>query len=192
MFARVADALAAPSGAQGTPRPLTPRERALLLRVFGGALDLERIEIVPAVSLNTWTPREGYLPRAIGDRIYWPSRGMFAEWMSEDGVTADGESTLIHEAAHVAQHQHGGLAYMGDSLACQLSGILRGRGRSAAYDWVQAARSGVPWQHLGAEQQARLIEEAFTSSVSYFDRSDLSEYVAHAVEEARAGRGWCG
>ena len=66
--------------------------------------------------------------------------------------------TLVHEAFHVYQAQHGGNGYIHEALEAQVGGIVDSGNRNAAYNWLPALRSGKPFDEWNPEQQAELIE----------------------------------
>jgi len=169
-------------GHERPPRALFDSERALLTTAIGeGVLDLDRVRVIFARSLDTWVPGEGHVARAIGDVIYIPSDDLHRD---EDLSRAQA-STLVHEACHVVQFQRGGSVYIGDSVRAQLACLVRGRPRGEAYDWRGPLARGAGFADLGAEAQARLVEESHAIGAG-------DEAARRALEEARAGRGWCG
>ncbi len=123
----------------GRRRALSERERAVAQAVFGGALDLERVRLHERLSGLANLSRRAFV---IEDTVHLPA-----------GVSPPPDALLIHELVHVWQWQHGGHAYMGDSVAAQLWG--------EGYDLPRALRRGDGWAQLNAEQQATLIEWAF-------------------------------
>src|SRR5207244_1002902 len=95
-------------------------------------------------------------------------------------------SVLVHELCHVWQHQHGGHAYIADSLEAQLIGD--------GYRLEKGLREGRRWGELNCEQHATLVEEAFEQAC--FDGRplvlrghDYTPQLHHALKELRAGRG---
>jgi hypothetical protein len=162
------------SGLERAPRPLDPHERTLAGRALGEALDLDRVRVVRACSLDTWVPGEGHVARTIGDVVFIPGL---------DGAFSS--RALVHELCHVAQFQRGGVAYIGDSVRAQLGAQLARQGRFAAYDWRARLEAGATWAELGAEQQAQLVEDCHAADL-------VDARAQQALAEARAGRGWFG
>ena len=82
-------------------RPLTPGERGIATRVFGGALDLDRVTL----RRGKWFP---FQPRAVtmapDGHVWFHPRG--GEWR-DDFATAGlaSRALLVHELTHVWQHQ---------------------------------------------------------------------------------------
>lgn len=184
-------------GAEAPGRPLHADERALLRAVYHDGLDLERLRIVRTDGFNTLTLGEGPVPRVLGWNVYWPNRGDYGAMMPGDRIadTPVARGILVHEAAHVAQHQHAGCTYASRSVTVQLAAMLRGAGRGGAYDWVTPALAARPWTALNPEQQAMAIEDAYLGGV--LDGAplrrrgvDLTEWIRAALAQARAGRGW--
>lgn len=155
-------------GLEAPGRTLNDSERALLIRVFGEALDLDPIRIKAGRSgVASVTNR----PFVHGHCLYLKS------WALTPPV-------LVHEAVHFWQYQHGGADYMLESLLSQAFG----RG----YDWQPDA--GRPWAELETEQQAAVIEDAFragffTTGRFVIGEVDLSAVLEGYVAELRAGRG---
>ena len=101
---------------------------------------------------------------------------------------------LIHEMAHVWQHQNGGSDYMSEALWSQEYGH--------GYDW-QASVPGTAWEDLEPEQQAELLEDAydygfFTPSDPNFGtfratidgvEVDLTDYMNDVLSKVRSGAG---
>lgn len=170
LAARAVQAAARVGGAPA--RPLTEAERALAEPVFEKSVDLFRVTVrAPARGLV------GISGRAfvIEDAIFVPA-----------GFLPLAPAVLIHELVHVWQHQHGGHGYIADSLHAQLLG--------EGYSLTRAAAEGRPWHALNCEQQATLIEEAY--SQGWFEGGamrlagrDVTAWAAAAVAELRAGRG---
>jgi hypothetical protein len=166
---------AAKRGAAAPSRRLSDFERRALTGVFGDALDLDVIELRENITgllnlsgrafviENTLLVPTGYLPLRT--------------------------STLVHEATHVWQFQHGGYAYIGDSLYAQSFG--------EGYDLARALRARRGWAALNCEQQATLIELAFEQgcfqgrpfvleAVDYSGDFEAARAALHAGEGAPA------
>jgi hypothetical protein len=99
-------------------------------------------------------------PKTLGNTIHLQSEWGGAVFQPGDTLelTENGREILIHEMGHVWQYQHGGYAYIGDSLWAQLKGALGSGSRNAAYDWRTPHNAGVPWEKWNPEQQAAAIE----------------------------------
>ena len=154
-------------------RRLTEDEQGILRRVYEDSIDLSRVVIkegrAGAFSLNR-------RPFTHGDTIYMK------------GVSPQKRvDILVHEMCHVWQHQHGGTDYMTRALWAQTIGD--------GYDWEKGVRDGKDWAALNPEQQAELIQTAF--SCGYFDApdkgfsygSDYTKYLEAALPQLRRGEG---
>ena len=155
-------------------RPLTGEERALLGRVFDGALDVERVVVREALSGLINVSRRAFV---IENVIHLP--------MPPHTAPAH---LLVHEATHVWQFQHGGHAYIADSVVAQTVGD--------GYQLEKGLLQGQRWPELNCEQQATLVEEAFRQGC--FDGRpfvvrgrDWTAAFDEARAALRAGQGAC-
>ncbi|RKG68664.1 hypothetical protein D7V80_11750 [Corallococcus sp. CA054B] len=157
-----------------TSRKLTGDELAALHKVYGDSIDYTRIEIKEG---NAGLLTVGGRPFVHGDTIYVP-----------EGWLPLTEASLVHEAAHVWQHQNGGNDYMSEALIAQWFGD--------GYNFEKALRQGKSWEEMNPEQQAKLMEEAFRQGC--FDERpapftiDGRDYTAQfeaAKKSMRAGQG---
>ncbi len=153
-------------------RPLTPGERAQLEPIFETSLDFEPVRIrEPATGLVAISQRAFVIENTLFvPRAFMPLKA----------------SVLVHEMVHVWQHQHGGHAYIADSLQAQFFGD--------GYDLSKGLREGREWSALNCEQQATLIERAFESGCFFgkplfLHGHDFTREFEAAITELRAGRG---
>lgn len=168
-----------PSPGLSPGRPLTEGERRLAHEVFGPSLDAGAVRITRDSLLAVVSAT------SVCNRINLRSdHGHFAG----DGLDlAPGmDATLVHELVHCWQYQHGGVAYMAESLRAQGLAMLLGRTRRGAYDWRAAEARGRPWHRWNPEQQAQCIEDWWQASRSGF-RVTPAQHQAIAL--VRAGRG---
>ncbi|MCP5114100.1 MAG: DUF4157 domain-containing protein [bacterium] len=122
-------------------RPLTQPERNVLSPVFGSFLDYSLMRICSSALCSP----DG-IARTVGNLIATPASGI-------------SNTTLIHESAHVWQHQNGiRYAYIPSALLSQFGAWLITGSRSAAYDWRLYHNNHVPWMAWNAEAQASYIE----------------------------------
>ncbi len=122
-------------------RPLNRREIGVLMPVYGPHLNYFSVRICQ----NSICSPDG-VARTIGNLIASP------------GAISD--STLIHEAAHVWQHQNGvPYGYIPSALSAQLASWLLTGTRSGAYNYHPMIRFRIPWRFWNAEQQAKFIED---------------------------------
>ncbi|GMU60832.1 MAG: hypothetical protein AMXMBFR34_25950 [Myxococcaceae bacterium] len=159
--------------AGSTPRrPLTEAERSILEPVFQGALDYQAM----------WF-REG-----VRGLLNVSARAFVIEntvFLPRDYLPLP-PALLVHEATHVWQFQHGGHAYIADSLHAQFLGD--------GYDLEKALIQKRAWGALNCEQQATLLEEAYAQGCfrgrPFIVRGrDYTGTFEYAVQEVRAGRG---
>ncbi|QSQ19297.1 hypothetical protein JY651_28620 [Pyxidicoccus parkwayensis] len=161
-------------GVEPVGRKLTGAELAALRSVYGDSIDYSRIRIKEGnAGLLTLSGR----PFTLGDTIYVPRKHL--------PLT---EALLVHESAHVWQHQNGGTDYMSESLAGQYLGY--------GYDFAKALREGTPWAEMNPEQQAELLEQAFRQGCFatppkpfIVNGKDYSAQLVAIREDVRAGRG---
>jgi hypothetical protein len=120
-------------------RCLTARERALLRTVFDASLELDRIVVREELSGLINLSRRAFV---IENVMHLPMPPHTAP-----------DHLLVHEATHVWQFQHGGHAYIADSVIAQTVGD--------GYQLEKGLLQGRGWAELNCEQQATLIEEAW-------------------------------
>ncbi|RKH93594.1 hypothetical protein D7Y04_40015 [Corallococcus sp. AB038B] len=155
-------------------RKLTGDELAALHKVYGDSIDYTRIEIKEG---NAGLLTIGGRPFTHGDTIYIP----------KDSLPLTPE-LLVHETAHVWQHQNGGNDYMSEALVAQLFGD--------GYNLGKALRQGKSWEEMNPEQQAEFIELAFGQGCFEeppapfkIDGRDYTQQFEAAKESLRAGQG---
>ena len=170
----VVSALQTLLGLEPPGRELTATELAILREVYGTSIDFGRIRIKEGTAGLLTLPNR---PFTHGDTIYVPR-----PWLP---ITT---RLLVHEAAHVWQHQNGGTDYMSESLFAQYLGD--------GYDYAKALRQGKQWTDLNPEQQAEVIEAAFSRNLfrdpdARFieDDTDYTDRLRPMLAEMRAGRG---
>jgi len=127
----------------GRGRSLNDAERREAREIFGNSLDLDPVRIV--------TTRLAAAPTTLGD--YIRASGSMST------------ATLIHELTHVWQYQHGGAAYISDSICHQVAAWAATGSRNAAYDLTDVVRPGKSFSEYTAEQQAMIVE-------TYYDEPD--------------------
>jgi len=152
---QLASALQTLLGLETPGRRLARWEEAELRKVFGDALDCDRVRVKER--------RLGLLGLGpafvLGNSVFLPR-----------GVTRPG--LLVHEAAHLWQFQQGGLTYISSSLYHQAFGD--------GYDLEKGLRQGKRFAELNAEQQATLVEWAYEQGC--FDRPTLGRFVVAGVD----------
>lgn len=177
-------------GAEPPSRGLTEAETAELRKVYGDSVDYSDIRI-----------KEGHLgianglaPHTIGNTIYIPEG-----WLNpnDPNYQSQRNELLVHEAAHTWQYQNGGTDYIGESLWNQAIGALTGGSRDAAYNYEQPISQGKSWAELNPEQQAHLLDEAYSRGLfdnpnAQFvtaDGTNITAYVRNAINQVRNGQG---
>jgi len=153
-------------------RPLSDRERAVLEPIYAGAVDYDAVRLCESIGGVLNVSRRAYV---IEQRIFVPP-----------GFSPLPRAVLIHEVCHVWQYQHGGHAYIADSLQAQLIG--------EGYDLARALSAGRRWPQLNCEQQATLLEEGFLQGSFggqpfVFRGVDYTPVFEDAVSALRRGEG---
>jgi hypothetical protein len=131
----------------GRGRSLDDAERRLAREVFANSLDLDAVRIVSTTLAAA--------PTTLGDYI------RTAGPMSN--------ATLIHELTHVWQFQHGGAAYISDSLCAQVGAWASTGSRNAAYDLTGVVQAGKRFSEYTAEQQATIVETYYSDPAMQAD-----------------------
>lgn len=178
------------TGLEPAGRGLTAAETATLRSVYGDSMDYSQIRIKEGnIGLNNLLA-----PHTIGNTIYLPQG-----WLDKNSPNYNQERNelLVHEAAHSWQYQNGGTDYIGASIWNQLKGVLSGGDRNAAYDFQTPIREGKSWSQLNPEQQAHLIDTAYSRGLfdnpnarfTLDDGTDVTDYVRNAIEQMRNGKG---
>ena len=178
-------------GIEPAGRELTFDEDNELQKIYRGALDLDRIRLkIGDLGLFKF----GGAAFTLTNTIYIPH-----SWLPDQG----GENycsakyrLLAHETLHVWQYQNGGLNYMSESLAHQFAGWYKTGTRGAAYDFERGIREGKTWAQLNPEQQARLIEAAYSNglfdeenAVFIWNETDYTDYAREAIRQMRLRQG---
>ncbi len=135
--------------------PLGERDRAVLRSVFADSLAVDRIRWV----INAVEPDAP--PRTVGNTLVLPPD--LDPRDEEARMAPDFLPTLVHEAAHVWQYQHGGAGYVVDAMQHQLTAYARtgDRGTAYRYELTEATR----FADLPSEPQAQLVMEWYELSV---------------------------
>ncbi|HYI02174.1 eCIS core domain-containing protein [Hyalangium sp.] len=161
-------------GVEPPGRKLTGDEVATLRQVYGDSIDYSQLRIKEGSSGLFSTSGRAFTH---GNTIYIPPENMP---MSKD--------LLVHESAHVWQHQNGGTDYMSEALVAQYLGD--------GYDFEKGLREGKSWSQLNPEQQAEFLQQAQLSG--YFDNpgrrfeyngTDYTAQLEAALQQVRAGQG---
>jgi len=138
-------------------RPLTPGERLLAAGLFGDAIDHDRVRLHRA----KWWPFQPrrYVMAPDGHIWFHPDGGA---WRDDFALASlDLQALLVHELAHVWQHQSGVNLLLRRHPFCRY-----------AYD----LKPGKPLSRYGIEQQAMIIEDAFRMRCR---RAPLEQRAAH-------------
>lgn len=153
-------------------RALSERERAVLAPIYAQAVDYDAVRLCEAIGGVLNVSRRAYV---IEQRIFVPP-----------GFSPLPRAVLVHEICHVWQYQHGGHAYIADSIQAQLVG--------EGYDLSRALAAGRRWRQLNCEQQATLLEEAFLQGCFgglpfVFRGADYTPVLEDALAALRRGEG---
>ena len=172
-------------------RSLNTVEREILQSVFGSSVLLEVIIIKKGVGFY----RIGKDKDAQNNTTYFHNTRALTRgntiYMKDNPVGSPGwNSTLVHETTHVWQNQNGGTDYISEALYAQTFGD--------GYDYQKGISQGKSWAMLNPEQQAKLVEVAYTGGffkTSYFvdefgaSRPDLAKYMQNVLPQLRTGQG---
>ncbi|WP_081838956.1 DUF4157 domain-containing protein [Thermogemmatispora carboxidivorans] len=167
-------------------RSLRPDEIAYAREIYADSLDYSAITITKHSILSSGASR------TVGNTINLEDAYYDGDTLN---LTPEGKLILIHEMGHVWQYQHGGLAYIPESLVAQIRGSIGSGSRGAAYDWQEAIKAGTPWEKWNPEQQAEAIEDynralrrtrdGTATLQDYKDLSTLQPY----IDKVRRGEG---
>lgn len=192
-------------GAQNEPRHLDSKTEIPVLRdIFEDALEYDEIRVVEK---NLGILDGGKWPKAIARRAPYT----IGPTIYVPGASLDTD-TLVHEAVHVWQFEHGGPRYIPEAVRAQNWGkegtvptcpthsvtITKG------YDFDNALRDGKRWPEFNPEQQAAFIEYGHCYDHNLFltlagnlyvppppatDGTDYMPDFIDAVNAVRAGNG---
>jgi hypothetical protein len=145
LLARTTSATQTLLGVEAPARPLDAGERDLLARVFGTGIDPRPVRVKQGPLGVLGLPRRAFV---VADTVHTcaPASGSLA---------ARAPALLVHELTHVWQHQRHGTRYMSECLLAQWLG--------EGYNVAVALAAGRSWRELNFEQQAELLEQAFTA-----------------------------
>jgi hypothetical protein len=173
-------------------RPLAKTDVDYAQRIFEGSVDYGRISITRDSLFATGAPRT--IMNTIHLKTGW---GHFLP--ASLSLSDAGRRALIHEMGHVWQYQHGGLAYIPESLWAQFTAWVKHRNRGEAYRWQAAAAGGIPWARWNPEQQAEamkayneVLARTQDAPVGPADREMLAllEPVMHQVRRGEGAPSW--
>jgi hypothetical protein len=146
-------------GPHPSGRPLTARETALVVSVFGNAIDLDRVRIH---NRRWWW----FQPRTItmapdGHLWFHPKSTLFCDDFCDRDMTLQG--LFIHEMVHVWQHQTGIFLPLRRHPFCR-------------YDY--SLKPGWTLRQYGIEQQAEIVRHIFLlrNNVKVPGAPPLSQY----------------
>jgi hypothetical protein len=149
-------------------RRLTATEITYLREIYRDSVDYSRVTITRGSALATASAT------TTGNTVNLEASQFVGDTMD---LSPSGFLVLAHEMGHVWQYQHGGLAYIPQSLIAQYRASRATGSRNAAYEWRPMAQRGVPWADWNPEQQAECMSdynEALRRSQARGGRSDGS------------------
>jgi hypothetical protein len=171
---RIVSAIQTQLGVEPVGRKLDSSEIATLRSVYGNSINYSNIRIKEG-SAGVFNIAKAAFTH--GNTIYIPKNYLPLK-----------PSLLIHEAAHVWQHQNGGIDYLSEALWAQNAGD--------GYKFGKALVENKSWSQMNPEQQAELLEEAYdqgffdTPSSSFFHEGrNYTAFIRDAVAQVRAGKG---
>jgi hypothetical protein len=154
LAARLVSAVQTLAGAEPPGRPLDAAELALLRRVYGRGIDPAAVRVKAGRLGLLGLPGRAFV---VADTVYVPRR-------SARGSLADGlPGLLVHELAHVWQHQRHGTRYLSECLLAQWlgAGYNVAYGVAAGGGFATRVFATCVFADLNFEQQAELLERAF-------------------------------
>ncbi|MGE6761026.1 hypothetical protein ACQKGO_23610 [Corallococcus interemptor] len=174
MGGRALSAIQTLIGVEPPARKLSDSEIATLKSVYGDSIDYSQMRIKEGNSGLFSTTGRAFTH---GNTIYIPPENM--------PLTPD---LLVHESAHVWQHQNGGTDYMSEALVAQHIGD--------GYDFEKGLDAGKAWSELNPEQQAEFLQQAqlagyFANPAGgfHFNGKDYTAQIEAAIAQVRAGKG---
>ncbi|WP_208752263.1 hypothetical protein [Corallococcus carmarthensis] len=174
MGGRALSAIQTLIGVEPPARKLSDSEIATLKSVYGDSIDYSQMRIKEGNSGLFSTTGRAFTH---GNTIYIPPDNL--------PLTPD---LLVHESAHVWQHQNGGTDYMSEALVAQHIGD--------GYDFEKGLDAGKAWSELNPEQQAEFLQQAQLagyfanpSAGFHFNGKDYTAQINAAVAQVRAGEG---
>jgi hypothetical protein len=177
-------------GLEPPSRGLNSQEIAELRKVYGDSIDYSQIRLKEGfIGLNQFLA-----PHTVGNTIYIPQGRLDP---SSPNYVRERNNLLVHETGHVWQYQNGGTDYISESLYNQAKGAISGGSRDAAYGFDQAIKDGKNWSELNPEQQAHLMDDAYSQrlfddpNARFYlaDKTDATDYVRDAIAQMRRGHG---
>ncbi|MCE9671767.1 DUF4157 domain-containing protein [Myxococcus stipitatus] len=174
MGGRALSAIQTMVGLEPPGRKLSDSEIATLRSVYGDSIDYSKIRIKEGDAGVFGASGRAFTH---GDTIYIPKKYL--------PLQAD---LLVHETAHVWQHQNGGTDYMSEALLAQSVGD--------GYNFKKGLDEGKSWSELNPEQQAEFLEQAYLAGCIttpgkpfVYKGTDYTAQLNAALAEVRAGRG---
>ncbi len=170
MLGRGVSAVQTLAGFEAVGEPLTAAEIAEARKVYGDSIDYSQVRLKRGAA-GVFSSNDR--PFAHGNTVYMKN--------------VNDPASLIHELAHVWQHQHGGTDYMTKAVIAQTLGD--------GYDWKGGLDQGKRFKDLNPEQQAELLKAAYASG--YFDHpqagfivggTNYTALLEEALDDIHAGR----
>ncbi|MDA8243878.1 MAG: hypothetical protein M0025_07130 [Elusimicrobia bacterium] len=147
----------------GKGRPLNDTELEAARSIYGDKIDYSKVRIITGKDMTLWGRILTHGGAAVtwGNTIYYPN---------ENGVSVYNPETMtdwnVHEMTHVYQYQKDGWSYAAKSVIEQLR---KGQG---AYSYQ--LEPGKPFNKYGIEQQARMVQDYYSGSLSDADSEQVA------------------
>jgi len=175
-------------------RPLSPEERTMLEDIYGDSIDYDKVRIKEGdEGLINMVNKNGAF--VLGDTIL----------ISSNYSPEQRRDILVHEMMHVWQYQNGGADYLAKAVMSYVNGEADPiSGKDRGYYYQNDVVSNKPFGELTPDQQAQLIQDAFSKGVippttppqkfeiqlpNTTSPVDCTDYVMDAWEMVRNGQG---
>lgn len=138
-------------------RNLSKSEIAMAREIFGNTIDYSLVSLERNTVYNLTLPIVNTASsKTLGNTIALTDDKFDGKNLK---LNAEGQSTLMHELAHVWQYQNQGWEYAPAALWAQAMAWIKTGSRNAAYKWEILDSQGIPWEDWNPEAQAQAVED---------------------------------